>query len=191
MFLDGRNARIFFFFVLTGFLTIYIWQLFNPKEKVPDQHGLTLFRGASPGAKLFSMDSSLVLLDGKKPIFPHQDLLNLNAETVFSDIQEEESGESKNLLIPRASVEPGLATEASVLCRKAREFKENGRNDKARKLYERALLLHPERPDLLSEYGEFVEQTSRDIALADHLYTRALALDGTMTSVIEAHERLR
>ncbi|XP_037076808.1 LOW QUALITY PROTEIN: protein adenylyltransferase Fic-like [Pollicipes pollicipes] len=47
-----------------------------------------------------------------------------------------------------------------------------GKLEKAGKLFEHALALSPRHPDVLTEYGEFLELS--DVTRANHLYTRAL-----------------
>ena len=51
---------------------------------------------------------------------------------------------------------------------------ENGKLEKAQKIYQHALALVPTHPDVLNEYGEFLEKTQHDIVKAEHMYCRAL-----------------
>ena len=61
--------------------------------------------------------------------------------------------------------------------------------EKALKLFQHALALSPEHPDILNEYGEFLEQTQRDIVLAEHMYCRALILSPSHTKALANRER--
>lgn len=51
-------------------------------------------------------------------------------------------------------------------------FKVNGKFDKAKKLFEHAVAIAPNNPDILNFYGEFMEHTHKDVVTADELYTR-------------------
>ncbi|XP_054708993.1 protein adenylyltransferase Fic-like [Uloborus diversus] len=48
--------------------------------------------------------------------------------------------------------------------------------DKATKLFQHALALQPLHPDVLNNYGEFLEEKENDVLKADHLYVRALTV---------------
>ncbi len=49
-----------------------------------------------------------------------------------------------------------------------------GKLSKAYKLYKHALNLDSTHPDILNEYGEFLEKYEKDILTAEHMYSRAL-----------------
>jgi len=66
----------------------------------------------------------------------------------------------------------GSSTEALISARAALEMKLQGKIDKARKLFEHALYLAPNHPEVLLHYGEFLEES--DVIQADSMYTRAL-----------------
>ncbi|VDO79497.1 unnamed protein product [Soboliphyme baturini] len=68
----------------------------------------------------------------------------------------------------------GSEAEALATLHAANGFCRNGKFDKAEKLYEHALALQPNHPDILTEYGIFVENYSGDIVKANFLYSRAL-----------------
>ncbi|XP_022184729.2 protein adenylyltransferase Fic [Nilaparvata lugens] len=53
-------------------------------------------------------------------------------------------------------------------------MKKSGKLEKALKLFEHAIALSPNHPDVLNHYGEFVEETNKDIIHADQLYFKAL-----------------
>lgn len=56
----------------------------------------------------------------------------------------------------------------------ALEMKNEGKNDKAMKLFQHAAILAPKHPDILNHYGEFLEETQDNVMLADQLYFQAL-----------------
>lgn len=64
--------------------------------------------------------------------------------------------------------------EAVVSLNAALEMKKNGKADKALKLFQHAFALSPKHPDILNHYGEFLEETKKDVVKADQLYTLAL-----------------
>lgn len=53
-------------------------------------------------------------------------------------------------------------------------MKRQGKADKAQKLFEHAYILAPLHPDVLNHYGEFLEDTQKDIIMADQLYFQVL-----------------
>lgn len=64
--------------------------------------------------------------------------------------------------------------EAVVSLNAALEMKKNGKADKALKLFQHAFALSPKHADILNHYGEFLEDTKKDVVKADQLYTLAL-----------------
>lgn len=56
----------------------------------------------------------------------------------------------------------------------ALEMKKVGKSDKALKLFQHAFALSPKHADILNHYGEFLEDTKKDVVKADQLYTLAL-----------------
>lgn len=66
-------------------------------------------------------------------------------------------------------------SEAIVSLQAALDMKTQGKSDKALKLFQHAVALSPKHPDILTHFGEFIEQTKMDIVKADELYLRALS----------------
>lgn len=60
--------------------------------------------------------------------------------------------------------------EALSSLKAAMDLKVQGRLDRALKLFEHAAALAPKHPDVLTKYGEFLEETKKDIVKADQLY---------------------
>lgn len=65
--------------------------------------------------------------------------------------------------------------EAVVSLNAALEMKKMGKADKAMKLFQHAFALSPKHADILNHYGEFLEDTKKDVLKADQLYTLALS----------------
>ncbi|CAG9581956.1 unnamed protein product [Danaus chrysippus] len=65
--------------------------------------------------------------------------------------------------------------EAVVSLNAALEMKKIGKADKALKLFQHAFALSPKHADILNHYGEFLEDTKKDVVKADELYTLALS----------------
>ena len=65
----------------------------------------------------------------------------------------------------------------------------HGKYDKALKLYEHAVALHARHPDVLNEYGEFLEKHQKDIVTAEHMYCRALTLSPKHTKALANQQR--
>jgi len=60
--------------------------------------------------------------------------------------------------------------EAQGSLNAALEMKKQGKMDKALRLFEHAYVLSPLHPDVLNHYGEFMEDTQKDIITADQFY---------------------
>lgn len=57
----------------------------------------------------------------------------------------------------------------------ALEMKLSGKQKKAIKLFQHAVALAPQHPDVLNHYGEFLEHTQNDVIKANQFYIRALS----------------
>ncbi|CAG9136486.1 unnamed protein product [Plutella xylostella] len=75
---------------------------------------------------------------------------------------------------PRRRDQAGDA-EAVGSLHAALEMKKMGKSDKALKLFQHAFALSPKHADILNHYGEFLEDTKKDVVKADQLYTLALS----------------
>lgn len=60
--------------------------------------------------------------------------------------------------------------EALSTLKVAVEFKKLGKDDKALRLFKHALALAPKNPEVLTQYGEYLEHNRRDILSADLMY---------------------
>ncbi|CAN7947384.1 unnamed protein product, partial [Ixodes hexagonus] len=74
----------------------------------------------------------------------------------------------------RAAANDASEAEALTSLRAARHMTSLGKLEKALKLFQHALMLDPNHADILTEYGEFLENHQQDFIKADHMYTRAL-----------------
>lgn len=68
-------------------------------------------------------------------------------------------------------------------------FKEKGKVDKARKLFKHAYALLPRHPDVLTEYGLFMEEVRNDVIRAEHLFNRALSVCPKHSVAMAARQR--
>ena len=69
------------------------------------------------------------------------------------------------------------------------EMHKSGKHSKALKLFSHALALNPEHPDILNHYGEFLEETERNLLDADYHYSRALTFSPNHMRALENHQR--
>lgn len=67
-----------------------------------------------------------------------------------------------------------LENEALSSLHAALDLKKEGKNEKALRLFQHAVSLAPKHPDVLNQYGEFLEDTQKDVMAADQLYFQAL-----------------
>lgn len=81
----------------------------------------------------------------------------------------------------------GLEIEALSSLHVAIDFKKHGKPDKAKKLFQHAMALAPHHPDILTHYGEFLED--HDVIEAEHLYTRALIICPDHSQALVNRER--
>ncbi|KAL0278959.1 UNVERIFIED_CONTAM: hypothetical protein PYX00_000623 [Menopon gallinae] len=83
----------------------------------------------------------------------------------------------------------GSDKEAISSLSAALEMKNEGKHDKAMKLFQHAAILAPKHPDILNYYGEFLEETQNDIMLADQLYFQALMYSPDHTKALSNRQR--
>jgi len=56
----------------------------------------------------------------------------------------------------------------------AKDLTSQGKLEKADKVYQHVIALYPEHPDVLTAYGQFLEEGFKDVVKAEHLYVKAL-----------------
>lgn len=78
---------------------------------------------------------------------------------------------------PRPSLDPARENEALAALVAAIQNRLNGNLKKAGTIIEHALALAPSHPDVLTEYGIFLETAKSDVVLAEGLYRKALSYD--------------
>ena len=71
----------------------------------------------------------------------------------------------------------------------AKEHLAHDKKAKALKLYRHAIALAPNHPDVLNEYGEFLERNQKDVVTAEHLYCRALIASPTHSRALQNRKR--
>lgn len=96
---------------------------------------------------------------------PHEDDLVLNQLT---SVLEPEKVDARNVI--DTTKYRGFDSEVYNTLQAAIAFKLSGKTHKALKLFEHAAAIAPENADVLNKYGEFLEQTQRDIVTADEFY---------------------
>ena len=79
-----------------------------------------------------------------------------------------------------ATAEALKSLSAAILLKNKKQF------EKAKKVFLHALALSPKNSEVLNRFGEFIEETEKDILEADEMYTRAL-----LNSEVETEEYTR
>lgn len=79
-----------------------------------------------------------------------------------------------SMVHPEKAGDKASDAEAVVSLNAALDMKKMGKADKALKLFQHAFALSPKHADILNHYGEFLEDTKKDVVRADQLYTLAL-----------------
>lgn len=77
--------------------------------------------------------------------------------------------------------------EAEINLKAALELKKAGKYDKAYKVFQHSLSLAPNNPNILTEFGFFLEE--RDIIKADHFYHRAISFDPNYERALERRQK--
>lgn len=81
------------------------------------------------------------------------------------------------------------AAEASASLRAAIDMSENGKLTKAMRLFQHAMALVDDDPEILIAYGEFLEKFEKNYLEADHMYARALAISPRNSRALVNRER--
>jgi Fic family protein len=80
-----------------------------------------------------------------------------------------------------------LTGEAAAALHMALKMNDEGKSGKALKLFQQALKLSPNNPDVLNSYGEFLEHEK--LIEAENLYTRALINDPSHSRALQNRQR--
>jgi Fic family protein len=83
----------------------------------------------------------------------------------------------------------GLHQEAETALHLALQLIASNKFEKARKVFEHALTLDSYNPEILVEYGQFLEHHHQDLIRAEHFYTRALVKQPTNHRALELKKR--
>jgi len=71
----------------------------------------------------------------------------------------------------------------------AKDFVAQGKFDKATKVFQHIITLHPKHPDVLTAYGQLLEEGYDDIVEAEHLYSAALIVSPLHEHATERRRR--
>jgi len=88
---------------------------------------------------------------------------------------------------------PSTASSSEVEIRHylaaAKDFVAQGKFDKATKIFQHIITLHPKHPDVLTAYGQLLEEGYDDIVEAEHLYSAALIVSPLHEHATERRRR--
>lgn len=73
----------------------------------------------------------------------------------------------------------------------ARRLTDNGKTDRALKLFKRALEADPESADVLAQYGNFIEMQEKNVIKAQQMYAKAIAVRPDHVQAVTANERIK
>ncbi|GMR47924.1 hypothetical protein PMAYCL1PPCAC_18119 [Pristionchus mayeri] len=82
-------------------------------------------------------------------------------------------------------------SEALAALSAAKNALRNGNPKKCKAIMDHALALSPNHPDILAEYGVYLETTGQDMVQADGFYTRALAFNPDQSAALTGRQRTR
>jgi len=71
----------------------------------------------------------------------------------------------------------------------AKDFVAQGKFDRATKVYQHIISLHPKHPDVLTAYGQLLEEGYDDVVEAEHLYSAALIMSPLHEHAAERRRR--
>ena len=89
----------------------------------------------------------------------------------------------------QTNVSYDLRQEAETSLHLALQLIASNKFEKARKIFEHALILDPHNSEILLEYGQFLEYYHKDLIRAEHFYTRALVRQPTNHRALELKKR--
>jgi len=97
---------------------------------------------------------------------------------------------------PTPQIKSGLRTVSSSSEREirhslaaAKDFEAQGKLDKATKVYQHIIRMHPKHPDVLTAYGQLLEEGYDDVVEAEHLYSAALIVSPLHERATERRRR--
>ncbi|CAD5114683.1 unnamed protein product [Dimorphilus gyrociliatus] len=82
-----------------------------------------------------------------------------------------------------------VSQEALQTIRIASQLAEKGKGERASKLFEHAVSLDSHQPEVLNEYGVFLERNKNDIIRAEHMYCKALQYNSSHEAAIANRRR--
>jgi len=97
------------------------------------------------------------------------------------------SSESKTKSLSTSSSSSEVEIRHSL--KAAKDFAAQGKYDKATKVYQHIISLHPKHPDVLTAYGQLLEEGYDDIVEAEHLYSAALIVSPLHKNAAERRRR--
>lgn len=116
---------------------------------------------------------------------PPQSFINTNEDSTIGLPREVDGGYQQFEQIEDAA----CIAEAITSLQLALEMKHSGKKKKAIKLFQHAVALAPQHPDVLNHYGEFLEHTQNDVIRANEFYVRALTYEPNHESAMSNRER--
>ncbi|TMS37359.1 hypothetical protein L596_004305 [Steinernema carpocapsae] len=94
-----------------------------------------------------------------------------------------------NSIIHVSEKQKWVDSEAKAALQAAARSRKHGDHKKAEIIIEHAMNLAPEHPDVLTEYGIFVETVRRDVVLAENMYRKALGYNPYHPEALIRRER--
>lgn len=91
-------------------------------------------------------------------------------------------------VVPRRQIttvrDPWLESEALAALQVAKRSRENGNYQKAGAIIEQAFALGPNHPDIITEYGIYLETVKKNVIEAEGLYRKALMFNPTHSEAL-------
>ncbi|XP_063990942.1 protein adenylyltransferase Fic [Diachasmimorpha longicaudata] len=115
---------------------------------------------------------------------PSQSFLNINEDSTIGLPLERAGLQAMEIPDDTACI-----SEAITSLQLALEMKLSGKKKKAIKLFQHAVALAPQHPDVLNHYGEFLEHTQNDVIRANEFYVRALTYEPNHESAMMNRQR--
>ena len=84
---------------------------------------------------------------------------------------------------------PDVKREAVAALNIAIDLQEQGKSERAQKVFQHAMSLDPSHADILTAFGEFIEIFEKDVIKADHMYRRALVENPSHSRALENIQR--
>lgn len=159
------------------YFNLYYLPMLNEQRSSSGQHN-SHFKKFNPNTKFFKNNLDHVYFasfNDDKPFEEKTEYLLINqdeeSKQLLVTLEQIEAEDKKNEKLKKREK---MQHEAQMALSLALNIQNEGKLDKAGKIYTHALSLDPENTDALVSYGEYLELYKKDVIKAEHFYTKVI-----------------